>query len=217
MEHGTRDRQHAQRPEGVSLGELIHQHVRVAVEHAVQEELTALLDVGRYERRATRRGYRNGLKRRTLTGSTGPLGLTLPRGPRVHTERAEGVGVDRRPALPASGRSRAPWTPGRRGRSPSWTSSASTSTRSGSAARSMRDTALRDSGAALSRGCSAPLEPARVRSGQVDHRHGRVDLPQPATPRAGPPPARPTRASSARGPSGVRASCAACRRTGPSC
>jgi len=43
MEHGTRDRQHAQRPETVSLGELLHQHVRVAVEQAVQEELAALL------------------------------------------------------------------------------------------------------------------------------------------------------------------------------
>jgi transposase-like protein len=61
----------------VSLGELIHQHVRVAVEQAVQEELAALLDAGRYERRATRRGYRNGHKHRTLTGPTGPLGLTL--------------------------------------------------------------------------------------------------------------------------------------------
>jgi transposase-like protein len=58
---------------------LIHQHVRVAVEQAVQEELAALLDAGRYERRATRRGYRNGHKRRTLTGPTGPLGLTVPR------------------------------------------------------------------------------------------------------------------------------------------
>ena len=76
MEHGTRDQQRAQRPERVSLGELIHQHVRVAVEQAVQEELVALLDAGRYERRATRRGYRNGYKHHTLTG---PLGLTLPR------------------------------------------------------------------------------------------------------------------------------------------
>lgn len=79
MEHGTRDRQHAQQPERVSLGELIHQHVRAAVEQAVQEELAAVLDAGRYERRATRGGYRNGHKHRTLTGPTGPLGLTLPR------------------------------------------------------------------------------------------------------------------------------------------
>jgi transposase-like protein len=79
MEHGTRDRQHPQRPERVSLGELIHQHVRVAVEQAVQEELAALLGAGRYERCARRIGYRNGHKRRTLTGPTGPLGLTLPR------------------------------------------------------------------------------------------------------------------------------------------
>jgi hypothetical protein len=52
MEHGTRDRQRAQGPERVSLGELIHEHVRVAVEQAVREELAALLDAGRYERRA---------------------------------------------------------------------------------------------------------------------------------------------------------------------
>jgi hypothetical protein len=79
MEHGTRDRRHAQQPERVSLGELIHQQVRGVVEQAVQEKLAALLDAGRYERRATRRGSRNGHKPRTLTGPTGPLGLTLPR------------------------------------------------------------------------------------------------------------------------------------------
>ena len=54
---------------------MIHQHGRVAIEQAVQEELAALLEAGRYERRATRCGYRNGHKRCLLAVPTGPLGL----------------------------------------------------------------------------------------------------------------------------------------------
>lgn len=65
--------------ERVSLGELIHQHVRVAIETAVHEELRATLGVQRYERDEVRRGYRNGTKTRTLTGPSGPLALTVPR------------------------------------------------------------------------------------------------------------------------------------------
>jgi putative transposase len=63
----------------VSLGELIHQHVRVAIETAVREELLAALGATPYERSEARRGYRNGTKERTLTGPTGPQALTLPR------------------------------------------------------------------------------------------------------------------------------------------
>jgi putative transposase len=63
----------------VSLGELIHQHVRVAIETAVQEELRAALGATPYERSEVRRGYRNGTKERTLTAPTGPVALTLPR------------------------------------------------------------------------------------------------------------------------------------------
>jgi len=63
----------------VSLGELIHQHVRRAIETAVHEELLAVLGATPYERSEVRRGYRNGSKERTLTGPTGPLALTLPR------------------------------------------------------------------------------------------------------------------------------------------
>ncbi len=63
----------------VSLGELIHQHVRVAIETAVQEELLAALGATPYERSEARRGYRNGTKERALTGPTGPQALTLPR------------------------------------------------------------------------------------------------------------------------------------------
>ena len=66
----------------VSLGELIHTQIRGAIEAAVHEELAAALGAAPYERSRTRRGYRNGVKARTLTGPTGPLALTLPRGPR---------------------------------------------------------------------------------------------------------------------------------------
>jgi transposase-like protein len=73
---------HEQRP--VALGALIHQYVREAIEIAVHEELAAALGAARYERNDARLGYRNGTKARTLTGPTGPLDLTLPRG-LVHT------------------------------------------------------------------------------------------------------------------------------------
>jgi transposase-like protein len=65
--------------EPASLSELIHQHVRVAIETAVHEELGAALGASPYERSAVRRGYRNGIKTRTLTGPTGPVALTVPR------------------------------------------------------------------------------------------------------------------------------------------
>ena len=65
--------------EPVSLSELIHQHVRAAVEAAVHEELRAVLGTNPYEHRAVRRGYRNGVRERTLMGPTGPVALTLPR------------------------------------------------------------------------------------------------------------------------------------------
>ena len=65
--------------ERVSLGELIHQYVRVAIETAVHEELRATLGATPYERNEARRGYRNGTKERTLTGPSGPVTLTLPR------------------------------------------------------------------------------------------------------------------------------------------
>ncbi len=65
--------------QSVSLSELIHQHVRIAIETAVREELRAALGTTPYERSDGRRGYRNGNKTRTLTGPTGPVALTLPR------------------------------------------------------------------------------------------------------------------------------------------
>lgn len=45
-------------PERISLGELIHQHVRLAIETAVHEELRAALGASPYERTEVRRGYR---------------------------------------------------------------------------------------------------------------------------------------------------------------
>jgi putative transposase len=65
--------------EPVSLSELIHQHVRAAIETAIHEELRAALGTSPYERSEVRRGYRNGIRERTLTGPTGPVALTLPR------------------------------------------------------------------------------------------------------------------------------------------
>jgi transposase-like protein len=65
--------------EPVSLSELIHQHVRAAIEVAVHAELRAALGTSPYERSEGRRGYRNGIRERTLTGPTGPVALALPR------------------------------------------------------------------------------------------------------------------------------------------
>jgi len=64
--------------ERISLGELIRQHVRLAIETAVHEELRAALGTNPYERTEVRRGYRNGTKVRTLTGPTGPAALSRP-------------------------------------------------------------------------------------------------------------------------------------------
>src|SRR2546429_7954606 len=63
----------------VSLAELIHQHVRIAIETAVHEELRAALGARSYERSDERRGYRNGAKTRALTGPSGPVVLPGPR------------------------------------------------------------------------------------------------------------------------------------------
>src|SRR3989440_6277104 len=79
MGKGIKEEARAQGLEPVSLSELIHQHVRAAIETAVHEELRAALGTSPYERRHVRRGYRNGVRERTLTGPTGPVALTLPR------------------------------------------------------------------------------------------------------------------------------------------
>src|SRR5260370_5436153 len=78
MDHGIRNAEGLHEPRPVSLGELIHEHVRHAIEVAVGEELAIALAAQPYERNGERRGYRNGRKTRTVTGPTGPLPLTLP-------------------------------------------------------------------------------------------------------------------------------------------
>src|SRR5882762_4085113 len=79
MGQGIRQPGASPESERIALGELIHQHVRLAIETAVHEELRAALGARSYERSDVRRGYRNGTKTRTLTGPTGPVALTLPR------------------------------------------------------------------------------------------------------------------------------------------
>jgi len=79
MGKGISKRVGAHEPAPISLSELIHQQVRVAIETAVHEELRAALGTSPYERSELRRGYRNGIRERTLTGPTGPVALMLPR------------------------------------------------------------------------------------------------------------------------------------------
>src|SRR5713226_6500924 len=80
MDQGSKKSVGVHEGKAVTLGELIHERVRHAIETAVDEELAAALGAASYERTEARRGYRNGQKTRTLTGPTGPLALTLPRG-----------------------------------------------------------------------------------------------------------------------------------------
>jgi hypothetical protein len=56
MEQGNRKRGPVQGEAAVSLGELIHEHVRRAMETAVHEELGVTLGAAVYERRGDRRG-----------------------------------------------------------------------------------------------------------------------------------------------------------------
>ena len=79
MGKSIRKRAGVQAVASVSLGELIHRHVRIAIETAVHEELHAALGARSYERSDERRGYRNGTKARALTGPSGPVVLTVPR------------------------------------------------------------------------------------------------------------------------------------------
>ena len=79
MGKGIKEDARAHELEPVSLGALIHQHVRIAIETAVHEELRAALGTRPYERSGVRRGYRNGIRERTLTGPSGPVALALPR------------------------------------------------------------------------------------------------------------------------------------------
>jgi putative transposase len=57
----------------------VHDQPAALIEMAVHEELRAALGTTPYERSEVRRGYRNGIRERTLTGPTGPVTLALPR------------------------------------------------------------------------------------------------------------------------------------------
>ena len=63
-----------------SIWDLLHRRVLEAVEFVLEEELTEALGIGRYERSADRRGYRNGHETRRITSELGPQTLDVPRG-----------------------------------------------------------------------------------------------------------------------------------------
>lgn len=62
------------------LGVLLRTRVREAIQVILDEELTAALGSGWYERVASRMGYRNGSERRCVTTESGPMELDVPRG-----------------------------------------------------------------------------------------------------------------------------------------
>ena len=100
MGKGIKKEARAQGLEPVSLSELIHQHVRAVIETAVHEELRAALGTSPYERRDVRRGYRNGVRERTLTGPPGPGRAHVASGdPLQRCRRRERMDVETRPAL----------------------------------------------------------------------------------------------------------------------
>ncbi len=58
----------------------IRERVRGFIEELIEQELETVLGRGRYERDAgTRKGYRNGTRERQLTGSFGPVEISVPR------------------------------------------------------------------------------------------------------------------------------------------
>jgi putative transposase len=61
------------------FSQVARERVRAALGEIAQEELSAFLGAGRYDRTEARCGYRNGSKSRTLTTSWGPTELTVPR------------------------------------------------------------------------------------------------------------------------------------------
>ena len=87
--------------EPVSLSELIHQHVRAAIETAAHEELRAALGASPYERSEVRRGYRNGIRADTH-GTDRPGGARVASRHPLQRRRRERMDVDDRPALSAA-------------------------------------------------------------------------------------------------------------------
>ena len=59
---------------------LLRRRVLEAIEVVLEEELTEALGTTRYERVATRRGYRHGHQSRRITTALGPQELQVPRG-----------------------------------------------------------------------------------------------------------------------------------------
>jgi putative transposase len=58
----------------------IRERVRGFIEELIEQELETVLGRGRYERDAgARKGYRNGTRERQLTGSFGPVQISVPR------------------------------------------------------------------------------------------------------------------------------------------
>ena len=63
-----------------SLMELIHTQIRRTIEEVLEWELSATLSAERYQRGVSNRGgYRNGRRRRRLSGPTGEVELMVPR------------------------------------------------------------------------------------------------------------------------------------------
>lgn len=59
---------------------------REVIETVLEEELTAALGSGSYERSDDRRGYRNGVQVRTMTAAGGPHEIRIPRGRLIDDE-----------------------------------------------------------------------------------------------------------------------------------
>lgn len=63
-----------------TIEQVMRERVRATIEAIVEEELEAALGAGRWARMGeARRGYRHGVRMRTLTTSLGPTTLTVPR------------------------------------------------------------------------------------------------------------------------------------------
>src|SRR6266404_9968808 len=91
---------HEQGP--MALGDLIHQHVRAAVEQAVHEELAAVLGVGLYERSEPGTSQRQ--QDADAHGPDRTAGADAAAGSAVYVERGTRVGVEAGAALSAAER-----------------------------------------------------------------------------------------------------------------
>ena len=77
MENGSREQVLAFRQD---IQGLLRRKVQEAIEVVLAEELDVALGSARYERRPTRRGYRNGVEPRRVTTAMGSRELAMPRG-----------------------------------------------------------------------------------------------------------------------------------------